>query len=182
MELTDKQIAELRAYRNKDDEDDIRYKEIIKKMLISNDKIIYLLHNEELEEADVDNDEYLNNNILPYYLIEPTQSSVKNFLCFETSFDEVSRYNSVIKYQQVIFYCLCHHSDIIEKYTNTSRHDLMAAVLIDMFQGSNIFGTQLKLISNKPSVVDTNYACRTLVFEQQTLNSLGKPGGLRVGN
>lgn len=183
MELNQDQIAELRAYRNKPDEDDIRYKEIIKKMLISNDKIIYLLHNEDLEAQDVDNDEYLNVNILPYYMINPTQTSVQNYLCFETSFNEVSRYNSVIKNQQVIFYVLCHHSDIIEKYTNTARHDLMTAVLIDMFQGSNIFGTQLKLMSDVPSVVDTNYACRTLIFEQQTMNSLyGKQGGLRIGN
>jgi hypothetical protein len=59
----------------------------------------------------------------------------------------------------------------------------MTAVLIDMFQGSNIFGTQLKLMSDVPSVVDTNYACRTLIFEQQTMNSLyGKQGGLRIGN
>lgn len=182
MNLSDKQIAELRAYRNKADEDDIRYKEVIKKMLIENDKIIYLLHNEELEKADVDSDEYLGVNILSYYMINPTQSSVSNFLCFETSFSEVSKYNSVIKNQQIIFYILCHHADIVEKYTNTARHDLMAAVLIDMFQGSNILGTQLKLLSDTPSVVDTDYACRTLVFEQQTLNSLGKPGGLRIGN
>lgn len=183
MELTNDQIAELRAYRNKPDEDDIRYKEIIKKMLISNDKIIYLLHNEELESEDVDNDEYLNVNILPYYLIAPTQTSVQNYICFETSFNEVSRGNSIIKNQQVIFYVLCHHADIIEKYTNTARHDLIGAVLIDMFQGSNIFGTQLKLMSDVPSVVDTNYACRTLIFEQLTVNSLyGKQGGLRFGN
>ena len=183
MKLTENEIAELRAYRNIPNEDDVRYKQVIKEMLISNNKIIYLLHNEELEKAGVDNDEYLGNNILPYYLIHPTQTEVKNFICFETSFDEVSRLNSVIKYQQVIFYVLCHQADITEKYTSTARHDLISAVLIDMFQGSNIFGTQLKLMSDKPSVVDTDYACRTLIFEQQTLNSLyGKQGGLRIGN
>lgn len=183
MELTEKEIAELRAYRNIPDEDDIRYKQVIKEMLINNNKIIYLLHNEELEKSDADSDEYLDTNILPYYMVNPTQSEVKNFICFETSFEEVSRYNSVIKNQQVIFYILCHQKDITEKYTSTARHDLIAAVLIDMFQGSNIFGTQLKLMSDKPSVVDTDYACRTLVFEQQTLNSLyGKQGGLRIGN
>ena len=183
MELTKDQITELRAYRNKADEDDIRYKEVIKKMLIENNKIIYLLHNEDLEAQGVDNDEYLNTNILSYYMINPTQTSVQNYICFETSFNEVSRYNSVIKNQQIIFYILCHHSDIIEKYTNTARHDLISAVLIDMFQGSNILGTQLKLMSDIPSVVDINYACRTLTFEQQTMNSLyGKQGGLRIGS
>ena len=97
MELNKDQIAELRAYRNKPDEDDIRYKEIIKKMLIENDKIIYLLHNEELEAEDVDNDEYLTQNILSHYMITPTQTSVQNYICFETLFQEISRSNSIIK-------------------------------------------------------------------------------------
>ena len=82
MELTEKEIAELRAYRNIPDEDDIRYKQVIKEMLINNNKIIYLLHNEELEKSDADSDEYLDTNILPYYMVNPTQSEVKNFICF----------------------------------------------------------------------------------------------------
>lgn len=65
LKLTEKEIAELRAYRNTPNEDDIRYKQIIKEMLVSNNKIIYLLHNKTLEEAGVENDEYLGDNILP---------------------------------------------------------------------------------------------------------------------
>lgn len=181
MTITPEEIAELRSYRKESNENDTRYKKIVEEKLVGNNKIIYLLHNEELEKANLPNEEYLNVNILPYYLISPVQSSVKNFICYETSFEEVSRYNSVLKYQQLIFYVLCHQADITERYTSMARHDLIASVLIDMFQGSNVLGNQLKLVSDKPSVVDVAYACRTLIFEQQTLNSLGK-GGLRYGN
>ena len=110
MSITEKELEELRRLRNEPDEVDVRYKQIIKQRLLTNNKIIFLIHNKELEDAEPD--EYLGVNILPYYLIAPTQTNVKNYICFETSFDEVSRGNSVMKIQQIIFYILCHHSDI----------------------------------------------------------------------
>jgi len=59
MELTQEQIQELRNLKNLPDSDDIRYKEIIKKALIDNDLIIYLLNNKELEEQEADPSDYL---------------------------------------------------------------------------------------------------------------------------
>lgn len=168
--ITEKELEELRRLRNVPDEVDVRYKQIIKQKLLANNKIIFLIHNEELEDAEPD--EYLGVNILAHYLIAPTQTNVQNFICFETSFDEVSRGNSVMKIQQIIFYVLCHHADINVAELSSDRHDLIAAELINMFQGCNDFGTQLKLMSNKPTVVDNDYAARTLIFEQITTNSI----------
>ena len=73
MEITNEQIQELRALKNLVDSDDIRYKEIIKKTLIENPLIIYLLNNKELEDDEADPSDYLGVNILPYYLIHPSQ-------------------------------------------------------------------------------------------------------------
>ena len=184
MKLTDKELAELRRYRNEPDEDDVRYKQIIKKKLLSNNKIIYLLHNKELEDEEAEADEYLGINILPFYLIAPVQSNVQNFICFETSFENVSRENSVIKLQQIIFYILCHKSDILVAELSSARHDVIAAEIVNMFQGCNDFGTQLKLMSDKPSVTDNDYSTRTLVFSQLTTNSITTDGrviNLRTG-
>ena len=58
-----------------------------------------------------------------------------------------------------------------------ARQDLIAGILIDKFNGSNVFGNQLKLVSDKPSVTDTKYSTRTLVFEQKATNSLTKADG-----
>ena len=186
MVISNEDLEYLRNLKRVPNEDDIRYKEVIKRRLLENNKIIYLLHNKELEDSDASNDDYFNDNILPYYLISPTQTEVKNFLCFETSFDGVSRDNSVIKYQKIIFYIICHNKDINVAEVGVARHDLLAAVLIDEYQGSNIFGTQLKLISDKASVVDNNYSARTLIFEQKTTNSItdkdGKEFNLRAGS
>lgn len=184
MKLTEQELAELRRYRNEPDEDDVRYKQIIKRKLLENHKLIYLLHNKELEEAEAEADEYLDVNILPYYLIAPTQTNVQNYICFETSFENVSRGNSVMKIQRIIFYILCYQADIIVQEIGSPRHDLIAAELINMFQGSNDFGTQLKLMSDIPSTTDKDYATRTLTFAQITTNSItndGRVTSLRTG-
>ena len=184
MKLSEKDLAELRRYRNEPDEDNVRYKQIIKKKLLANNKIIYLLHNKELEDEEAEADEYLGVNILPYYLISPTQHNVQNFICFETSFENVSRGNSVMKLQNIIFYILCHQADIKVAELSSPRHDILAAEVTNMFQGCNDFGTQLKLMSDKPSVTDNDYATRTLIFSQITTNSItneGRQMNLRTG-
>ena len=183
MTLSPEDWAILDHYKNEPDEDNVRYKQIIKEKLLNNNRIIYLLNDKELQDADASNDEYFNVCILPYYLIAPVQDKVRHFICFETSFDEVSRYNSAMRMQEIIFHVLVEQKDIIEKRTSVARHDLLAAEIINMFNGCNDFGNQLKLISCKPYTTDTNYATYTIVFEQKTPNSLttynGKSFNLR---
>ena len=177
MELTPEQIQELRNLKKVVDSDDIVYKEIIKKTLIDNPLIIYLLNNKELEDADADPSDYIGVNILPYYLIHPTQFNVQNFICFETTMDELVRYNSNMKKQQVIFYILCEEKNGIEKLTGVARHDLIAAQIVNMFNWTNLFGPQIHLVSDIPSVTDNDYATRTLTFELDTDNNLAKTIG-----
>lgn len=177
MKLSEEDKKILLHYRNEPDEDDIRYKEIIKQKLLNNNRIIYLLNNKELEDKDASNDDYFGINILSYFLIAPTQTNVQNFICFECSFDDIIKYNSAMKTQEIIFYVLCEQKNIIEKTTSCARHDLLAAEIINMFQGCNDFGNQLKLVSDKPSTTDSNYATRTLIFEQITPNSLTRADG-----
>ena len=95
--ITKEQIQTLLNLKNLVDSDDIRYKEIIKKSLINNELILYLLNNKELEESDADPSDYLDVNILPYYMIHPTQYDVQNYICFETEVRELERYNSKMK-------------------------------------------------------------------------------------
>ena len=174
MELTQEQLQTLRNLKTLPDSDDIRYKEIIKKSLIDNDLIIYLLNNKELEDAEADPSDYLGINILPFYMIHPTQHNVQNYICYETDVREEDRYNPKMKQQRVIFYVLCEEKTNIEKKTGIARHDLISAVILDIFNWTNMFGQKIHCISNTPSVVDNDYACRTLVFEQTTDNNLSK--------
>lgn len=174
MELSQEQLQELRNLKTLVDSDDIRFKEIIKKNLIENDLLIYLLNNKELQGVGADPSDYLGVNILPYYIIKPTQHNVQNFICYETETRELERYNSNMKLQRVIFYVLCEEKNNIEKKTGIARHDLIAALLIDMFNWTNLFTNKIHIISDIPSVVDNDYACRTLIFEMTTDNNLAK--------
>ena len=174
MEISQNQIQTLLNLKTLVDSDDIRFKEIIKKTLINNDLILYLLNNKELEDIDADPSDYLGVNILPYYLIHPTQHNVQNYICYETEVRELERYNSKMKIQHIIFYVLCEEKNNIERRTGIARHDLIAALLIDMFNWSNLFGGKIHCVSNIPSVVDNDYSCRTLIFEQLTDNNLAK--------
>lgn len=174
MELSQEQLQELRNLKTLVDSDDIRFKEIIKKTLIENDLLIYLLNNKELQGVGADPSDYLGVNILPYYIIKPTQHNVQNFICYETETRELERYNSNMKLQRVIFYVLCEEKNNIEKKTGIARHDLIAALLIDMFNWTNLFTNKIHIISDIPSVVDNDYACRTLIFEMTTDNNLAK--------
>ena len=174
MELTQDQLQKLLDLKKTVDSDDIKYKEIIKKSLIDNDLIIYLLNNKELEDSEADPSDYLGVNILPMYLIHPTQHNVQNYICYEIGFRELERYNSKMKLLQITFYILCEEKNNIEKRTGIARHDLIGAVIMDIFNWSNLFGDQIHCVSNLPSVTDNDYATRTIIFEQLTDNNLAK--------
>ena len=174
MELTQEQIAELRQYKTVMDDDNVRYKEIIKKNLIEDPLIIYLLNNKELEEDDADPSDYLGVNILPFYMIHPTQHNVQNFICYEVQVKESPRYNDALKYISIIFYVLCEEKNAIEKITGIARHDLIAARLKTIFNWTNKFGTQCHVVSDVPSVTDNDYATRTVEFEMTVGKDLVK--------
>ena len=115
-------------------------------------------------------------NILPYYLMPDVRTEVINHICFETSFDEVQRYNDVMKLGQIIFYIICDTKSVIDKETGIARHDLLAALITDEFNWTNLFGTQVKLVSDRPNLIDSQFIGRTLIFEQITPDSIVKEG------
>lgn len=172
MSDIEKEIQEIIEFKKHHENDDIYYKEIIKNKLINNNKIIYSLNNNDLD-PDCPAD-FVGENILPYYLIVEAQSKTKNYICFETSFTEVARYNDVMKLGQIIFYVICDNRNIYDKTFGIARHDLISALIIDEFNWTNMFGTQIRLVSDKPMALDYHYVGRTLVFEQMTPNSITK--------
>ena len=177
MELSQEQIQILRDLKNNVDSDNIHYKEIIKKNLINNNLLIYLLNNKELDDVEADPSDYLGVNILPYYIIHPTQHNVQNFICYDIGFRELERYNSKMKLLQITFYVLCEEKNNIEKLTGIARHDLIGAIIKDIFNWSNLFGVQIHCVSDIPGVTDNDYSTRTLIFEQTTDNDLVKTRG-----
>ena len=177
MGLSKAEIQNLRAFRDSLDNDNIKLKQQIKKKLLSDKYIIPVLNNKELEKTDAEPDDYFGVNILPFFILPDTQTKVDNFICFETS-NEVKysmNYNaSVRKTQQITFTILCNDKNDIDKETSLPRHDLLAALIQNMFNYEVFLGGRWILVSDRASVTDTHYLMRTLLFQQDTDNNLVK--------
>ena len=174
--LTNEQIEnDLRSYRTIIDSDNIRIKNMIKNKLESNPYIKYALnHVKHDDDYDEDDDDNITSNILPYYAVFDTQTEVDNFLCFETSYDELQRHNGTFKLQQIIFYVLCHSRSVNDEILGMARHDMLASLIRDQFDYTDIFGMKIHCVSDKPGLVDSRYVSRTIVFEAITDNNIVK--------
>ena len=152
-------------------DDIIEMKQSIKRKLLSDTDILRALNNPAL---DVDSpDEFLDVNIYGFIRIPKTQDTVRNFICFTVDDIEENRFNEVMKTQYIQFNCICHLDDMKTIY-GIDRHDLLGYLVRDLFNWTNIFGLQFKLIYNKESTIDSDYYCRTLKFEATKPNALNK--------
>lgn len=190
-------LNKLRAYRTTPDDDVILYKQKIKNALLLNPCLLYALNEKSLESELFDDDGNINwewneetkeyeplgewdryfggtSNIRPYLFIPDTQTEVKHYICYQVSFDEMPRYQDTLKYTNVTFTIFVHGNDRNDKLTGIPRHDLIASIIRERFNWSNIFGMQTHLVSSKESTTDNNYIVRTLVFQVVDTNGIVK--------
>ena len=190
-------LNKLRAYRTTPDDENIQYKKKIEKALMLNPCLLYALNEKSLESELFDDDGNINwewneetkeyeplgewdryfggtSNIRPYLFIPDTQTEVKHYICYQVSFDEMPRYRDTLKYTNVTFTIFVHGNDRNDKLTGIPRHDLIASIIRERFNWSNIFGMQTHLISSKESTTDNNYLVRTLVFQVVDTNGIYK--------
>lgn len=190
-------LNKLRAYKTTPDDENIQYKKKIEKALMLNPCLLYALNEKSLESELFDDDgninwewneetkEYeplgewdryfgSNSNIRPFLFIPDTQTEVKHYICYQVSFDETPRYQDTLKYTTITFTIFVHGNDRMDKLTRIPRHDLIASIIRERFNWSNIFGMQTHLISSKESTTDNNYLVRTLVFQVVDTNGIHK--------
>ena len=140
-------------------------------MLISDPDVLEALHNPDI---DIDSpDEFLDTNIFGFIRIPTTQDTVRNFICITVDDIEDHNFNEIMKIQNIQFTAICHLSDMKTEY-GIDRHDLLGFLIRDIFNWTNVFGLQFKLIYNKESTIDSDYYCRTLKFEATKPNSPNK--------
>lgn len=151
------------------DDDIIRKKRIVGKMLYSDPDIIEVLDNKDLDPSCPD--EYLYKNIFPFIRVPGTQDSSKNFITFLLDDIDPAQSNKAMKTQFLKVVIFVHKSLVQTKY-GAERHDLLAYLVQDVFHLSNSLGLQLKLISSREGFTDSDYCTRTLQFEMTTPNSM----------
>ena len=184
-------LNKLRAYAYTPDDDNTKYKNIIRKALLNCPELLYALNNNELERELFDEDgnflidketgELLgevdryfgdNSNIRPSLFIPDTQTTVNSYVCYQVMFDELPRYQNIYKYNEIIFNIFVNGKDRTDELTGIPRHDLIASIIREKFNWSSIFGMQSKLISSKESTTDNNYVVRTLIFQIEDTNGI----------
>ena len=87
-------------------------------------------------------------------------------------FDELPRYPNIQKYTEITFNIFVNGKDRTDKLTGIPRHDLIASIIREKFNWSNIFGMQTHRISSKESITDNNYLVRTLIFQIVDTNGI----------
>lgn len=184
-------LTKLGAYSTVQDDEGVQYKEKIKKNLLRCPELLYALDNKNFEpelfredgsinwnpethEPEGDWELYFgeNSNIRPFLYIPETQDEPMNFVCYQVHFDELPRYQDNLKYTQITFNIFCHGKNIMDDATAIPRHDLIASILRERFNWTNIFGMQVHIISSKESLTDNNYVTRTIIFQLVDTNGI----------
>lgn len=186
-------LKKLRSFKESPDNDTIRYKRKIEKKLMNCPELLYALNEKELESELFDEEGNINwdketgeplgewdryfgstSNIRPFVFIPDTQTNVKHYVCYQVNFTETPKYNSIEKYIQVKFTIFVHGNDRMDELTGIPRHDLLAAIIQDQINWTNIFGTQCMIISDQEGTADNNYLVRTFIFQATMPNAITK--------
>ena len=144
------------------DDDIVRKKRLIEQILYSDEDIVEILDNPDIDPQSPEDLVY--ENIFCFLRIPGTQDASKNFITFTVDDTERIPSNKVMKTQTVQFVVFVHKDNIKTKY-GVARHDLLSYIIRDIFNLSNKLGPQMELVSNREGVTDADYHTRTLRFE-----------------
>lgn len=188
-------LNKLRAYADTPDDDNIRIKEQIKDTFLNCPELLYAIHNKELESELFDEDGNLNidedgnltgevdryfgenANIRPFLFIPETQDEVKNYVCYQTGYGDLVRYNDKEKNLIVTFTIFVNGKDSMDKLTGIPRHDLIASIIREKFAWIGLEISTTTPFGDKESTTDNNYLVRTLQYEVTLPNSICKTDG-----
>ena len=150
------------------DDDIIRKKRLIEQILYSDEDIVEILDNPNIDP--ISPEDLVYENIFSFLRIPGTQDVSKNFITFIVDDTERKPSNPAMKTQIIQFVIFVHKDNIETKY-GMARHDLLGYLIRDIFNLSNKLGAQMEIISNREGVTDADYHTRTLRFELTDDNS-----------
>ena len=186
-------LKELRLYAETPDDDVIRIKKEIERKFMGCPKLLYALHEKELENELFDKngninwdiktheplgewDRYFgtNANIRPFLFIPDTQTEVRHYICYQVNTDENVSHNYNEKKLEVIFNIFVHGNDRVDKLTGVPRHDLIASIIRENFAWIGLEIPTTIPIYNRESITDNNYLTRIVKYECILPNDMAK--------
>lgn len=142
--------------------DDIyRSKYKIMKLLTENQDILNTLHNDDLAGVDevINGDTYRDVCIFDFLKLPDNKSEVKNYVCFEINDNGWGETTE----KTIIFRCVSHIDDARTDW-GIPRQDLLAAIIKNQFDWSNVLGMRLRKDSDNGRVTDDGYYYREVIY------------------
>ena len=146
-----------------------RYKHKIMKQLVSNQDILHTLHNIDLQKGEdvINGDLYRDVCVFDYMKLPDNKTEVKNYICFEVDDDGYGDFaNKIISFRTVS------HEDDHKTDWGISRQDLLALIVKEEFDWSNILGMHLEKKSDEGMVTNDGYCYREIVYKATSPNNI----------
>ena len=158
----------MRRDIQKVDDDIIRKKRIIEQALYTDPDIVEVINDPDIDLSCPE--DLLWSSIWSFIRIPGVQDKSKNYITFSISDMGLSPRNEVMKNQYVQFVIFV-HKDLAKTNYGMARHDCLGYLIRDIFNLSDMLGSQMNLVSNVEGATDTDYITRTLKFELVDNNS-----------
>lgn len=151
--------------------DDMSYsKQMILERLLSDSDLLETLNNPQLDIDDPDS--YFNVNIFTHLVNPNIQQEVSNFISFEVDDNSIAT-NDLFVNKTITFLVVCDEEDIKTRW-GIDRHDVLAAIIKDLFNWSNLLGVHIVKSSDIADVSKIGYIYREIKFMTVSLNGLTK--------
>lgn len=146
-----------------------RYKYKIMKLLTSNQDLLHTLHNIDLQNDEdvINGDSYRDVCIFDFMKLPDNKQEVKNYICFEVD----DNGNGSFAQKRISFRAVSHEDDHKTDW-GISRQDLLALIIKEEFDWSNVFGMHVEKQSDNGYVTDDGYCYREIVYVATTGNNL----------
>ena len=139
----------------------IKFKRQLATMLINSERIVELIHNQEIDNPE----DLMYNNIFNFIRIPKSPEEQKNYLCYRVYMPEVYTSNMFFQKLVVEVYTVSHQNEMITD-EGATRIDLLAEEVEALLDGNTSFGKKpLELISNEEEGFGSHHRCRVLRFE-----------------
>ncbi len=154
-------------------DDIVRLKHKIMQELTSNADVLRTLHNIHLESkiSNWDNpngDIYRDVNIFDFLKLPSLKDEIFNYICFEVV--TTSSYNDDYIIMNVIFRTVSHVNDMKTDW-GIQRHDLLALIIKNEFDWTNVFGKTLIKISDNGKIGEDDFYYREIVYQSTLPNN-----------
>lgn len=150
------------------DSDISKSKRKIISTLIENNDIVTALGADDID----DRYSLTYTHLFPYLRVPNTQIETGSYILVSISVPRVSTKNNAYKMMEITI-CVVTHQDHMQTIYNANRNDLLAGIIIEEFNWSDILGFEMELRSDTESLLNETYHLREIKFNALAKNYTG---------